>query len=193
MTPRPKNYKLTSFLYYKGIKFEDSEPYYSEERIQNLYETDSPLYYIAWDKIDELKSKFPKLKVNKKIDFEITPLDCAIKYGSELCFNYLKNQGGEYTEKSAEYAIKGGNINIFEQMIENGQSFDGMINTALIYHHYKIAEYLHTNFGQIPNSPAKFMYYGSYDVVSYLPSNGADINDIHTFNIYHYFRKFSFI
>ncbi|EAY13128.1 hypothetical protein TVAG_444110 [Trichomonas vaginalis G3] len=143
---KPENNKFTDLLCYKGIKFEKYEPYLEEEdKILNFYETDSPLYYMAWDKIDELKRKFPNLDVNDKTDL-ITSFDCAIKFGSELCYNYMKNKGGRYTENSAKYAAEGGNIAIFEQMIEDGQSFDDTIDTALIYRNYEIANYLHTNY-----------------------------------------------
>ncbi|EAY16388.1 hypothetical protein TVAG_359970 [Trichomonas vaginalis G3] len=143
---QPKNVKLTTLLHYKGFKFQNFYPPMKEEEILNLYSTESPLYYIAWDKVDDLKSKFPKLDINEKIDYEITPLDCSIKYGSELCFNYLKNLGAKYTDESEKYAVQGGNNNIFMQMIEEGKSFDNMINIALKYRHYEIAEYLKSNF-----------------------------------------------
>ncbi|EAY01557.1 hypothetical protein TVAG_217950 [Trichomonas vaginalis G3] len=129
---QPKYLKLATLLYYKGLKFENFEPQITEEEIMNLYSTESPLYYIAWDKVDDLKSKFPKLDVDKEID-DITPLDCALRYGSELCFNYLKNLGAKYTRDSEEYAVIGGNKDIFMQTIEDGKSFDKMINRALDY------------------------------------------------------------
>ncbi|EAY18493.1 hypothetical protein TVAG_083460 [Trichomonas vaginalis G3] len=72
---KPKNDKLATLLYYKGIKFENFKPTFEEEEILNLY-------YIAWDKVDDLKSKFPNLDINEKIDYRITSLDCAIKFGS---------------------------------------------------------------------------------------------------------------
>ncbi|KAI5491662.1 protein ubiquitination, partial [Trichomonas vaginalis G3] len=122
----PKNKRLATLLHYKGIKFEKFEPEMKEEEIFNLYPTDSPLYYIAWDKVDDLKSKFPNLDINEKID-NIKPLNCAIKYGSELCFNYLKNLGAQYTDYSEECAVHGGNQNIFMQMIEDGKKFDNMV------------------------------------------------------------------
>ncbi|EAY15584.1 hypothetical protein TVAG_496030 [Trichomonas vaginalis G3] len=175
---KPENEKLVTLLHYKGFKFENFEPEMKEEIILNLYSTESPLYYIAWDKVDDLKNKFPNLDINQELN-NITPLDCAIKYGSELCFNYLKNLGAEYTDYSEECAVQGGNKNIFMQMIEEGKSFDNMINTALDYRHYEIAEYLKSNFGQFPNSIAECMYFGNYDVASYLLSNGKDINNIY--------------
>ncbi|EAX89962.1 hypothetical protein TVAG_124420 [Trichomonas vaginalis G3] len=202
---KPENEKLAMLLYYKCFNFENFESEMKEEKILNLYPTESPLYYIAWDKVDDLKSKFPNLDINEKIN-EITPLDCSIKYGSELCFNYLKNLGAKYTEYSEMYAVQGGNTNIFMEMIEDGKSFDNMINTALDYHNYEIANYLKSNFGQTPDSIAESMYFGNYDVASYLLSNGEDINKIYilfiftffivlfnslSFCIYHYFVKFS--
>ncbi|EAX98807.1 hypothetical protein TVAG_479790 [Trichomonas vaginalis G3] len=175
---KPENEKLAALLHYKGFKFENFEPEMKEEEILNLYSTESPLYYIAWDKIDDLKSKFPNLDINEEINY-ITPLDCAIKCGSELCFNYLKNLGAYYTKKSEEYAIQGGNKEIFMEMIEDGKSFDDMINTALDSHNYEIADYLKSNFGQTFDSIAESMHFGNYDVASYLLSNGEDINDIY--------------
>ncbi|EAY14112.1 hypothetical protein TVAG_351600 [Trichomonas vaginalis G3] len=175
---KPKNDKLASLLHYKGFRFENFRPYKKEEEILNLYSIESPLYYIAWDKVDDLKRKFPNLDINKNID-EFTPLDCALNYGSELCFNYLKNLGAEYTNNSEKYAVQGGNESIFMHMIEEGKSFDKMINIALRYRHNEIAEYLQSNFGQTPDSIAQSMYFGNYDVASYLLSNGANINDIY--------------
>ncbi|EAX99561.1 hypothetical protein TVAG_104420 [Trichomonas vaginalis G3] len=183
----PKNDELSKMLYCKGFIAGDFNPCFyqaTEEEILNIYDTESPLYYIAWDKVDELKIKFPNLDINKKIDYEITPLDCAIKYGSDLCFNYLKNMGAMYTEKSSKYAVMGVNINIFSQMIEDGQSFDKLINKALRYKNYKIAQYLKSNFGQHPNSIAKSMYFGNYDIAYYLLSNGANINDVYDFFLF---------
>ncbi|EAY00408.1 hypothetical protein TVAG_114120 [Trichomonas vaginalis G3] len=173
---KPENERLATLLYYKGFDFENFEPEMKEEEILNLYSTESPLYYIAWDKVNDLKSKFPNLDIIKKIDYQITSLDCAIKYGSELCFNYLKNLGAKYTKHSEEYAVQGGNNNIFMQMIEDGKSFDNMINTALDYRNYEIAEYLKSNFGQTFDSIAESMHFGNYDVASYLLSNGGKIN-----------------
>ncbi|EAX88553.1 hypothetical protein TVAG_309840 [Trichomonas vaginalis G3] len=203
---KPKNEKLAMLLYYRGFKFENFESEMKEEEILNLYSTESPLYYIAWDKVDDLKGKFPNLDINEEIDYEITPLNCAIKYGSELCFNYLKNLGAKYTGYSEMCAVQGGNKNIFMQMIEDGISFDDMINTALDYRHYEIADYLKTNFGQTPDSIAESMFFGNYDVASYLLSNGEDINKIYiifnfifivvlwnslSFHIFHCFIEFS--
>ncbi|EAY12083.1 hypothetical protein TVAG_039310 [Trichomonas vaginalis G3] len=179
----PENKKLAMLLHYKGFKFENFKPNMNEEEILNLYLTNSHLYYIAWDKFDELKSQFPNLDINKRIK-DITPLDCAIKNGSELCFNYLKNLGAKYTDNSEKYAVQGGNNSIFMQMIEDGKSFDNMINTALDYRNYEIAEYLKSNFGQTPNSIAESMHFGNYDVASYLFSNGEDINKIYIFFLF---------
>ncbi|EAX94523.1 hypothetical protein TVAG_429650 [Trichomonas vaginalis G3] len=120
----PKNKSLATLLHYKGFKFENFKPKMKEEKILNIYSTESPLYYIAWDKVDDLKSKFPNLDINEKIDYEITPLDYAIRNGSELCFNYLKNLGAKYTDNSEKYAVQGGNKDIFMQMIEDGKSFE---------------------------------------------------------------------
>ncbi|KAI5522219.1 protein ubiquitination [Trichomonas vaginalis G3] len=175
---KPQNNKLATLLHYQGFKFENFEPIMKEEKILKLYSTESPLYYIAWDKVNDLKSKFPNLDINQEIN-DITPLDCANKYGSELCFNYLKNLGADYTNKSEKYAVQGGNKNIFMQMIEEGKSFDNMINTALDYRNYEIAEYLKSNLRQTPDSMAESMYFCNYSVASCLISNGADINKIY--------------
>ncbi|EAY04750.1 hypothetical protein TVAG_288920 [Trichomonas vaginalis G3] len=104
---KPENIRLATLLHYKGFKFENFEPKMTEEDVFNLYSTESPLYYIVWDKVDELKSKFSNLDINQKI-YETTPMDYAIIYGSELCFNYLKNLGAKYTNYSEEYAVQGG-------------------------------------------------------------------------------------
>ncbi|EAY17731.1 hypothetical protein TVAG_170450 [Trichomonas vaginalis G3] len=179
----PKNKRLATLLYYQGFKLENFEPKMKEEEIMNLYPTDSPLYYITWDKVNDLKSKFPNLGINQEID-DITPLDCAIRYGSELCFNYLKNLGAEYTKYSEKYCVQGGNKEIFMQMIEEGKTFDNMINTALNYRNYEIADYLKTNFYQTPDSITESMYFGNYEIASYLLSNGEDINKI--YNLFHF-------
>ncbi|EAY07741.1 hypothetical protein TVAG_118220 [Trichomonas vaginalis G3] len=71
---KPENAKLTTLLHYKGFKFEFFKPTKKEEEILNLYPTESPLYYIAWDKVDDLKSKFPNIEIDQKIN-EITPFD----------------------------------------------------------------------------------------------------------------------
>ncbi|EAX94002.1 hypothetical protein TVAG_356490 [Trichomonas vaginalis G3] len=203
---KPENEKLATLLYYKGFKFENYEPEMNEEEILNIYSTDSPFYYVAWDRVDDLKNKFPDLYINQKIN-KITLLDCAIKYGSELCFNYLKNIGVKYTSNSEEYAMQGGNKEIFMQMIEDGKSFDNMINTALDYRNYEIAEFLKSNFGQSPHSIAESMHFGNYDIASYLLTNGEDINKLYnlfllifiivlynflSFHIYHCLITFSF-
>ncbi|EAY10808.1 hypothetical protein TVAG_258100 [Trichomonas vaginalis G3] len=174
----PKNKRLATLLHYQGFKFQNFEPKMKEEEILNLYSTESPLYYIAWDKVNDLKIKFPNLDINQKIN-DITPLDYAIKYGSELCFIYLKNLGAKYTKDSEKFAVQGGNKEIFMQMIEDGESFDNMINIALDYRNYEIAEYLKSNFGQTPDSIAESMHFGNYDIASYLLSNGEDINKIY--------------
>ncbi|EAX78909.1 hypothetical protein TVAG_537920 [Trichomonas vaginalis G3] len=175
---KPENKKLAALLHYKGFKFEKFVPKMKEEEILNIYSTESPLYYIAWDKVDDLKNKFPKLDDDLKIDNEITPLDCSIKYGSELCFSYLKNLGAVYTDDSQKYAVQGGNRNIFMQMIEDGESFDRVTNIALDYHNFEIADYLKSNFRQTFGSIAESMRFGNYDVASYLLSNREDINKI---------------
>ncbi|EAY14760.1 hypothetical protein TVAG_038680 [Trichomonas vaginalis G3] len=102
---KPENVKLATLLYHKGFRFEEFKPPMTEEDIINIYSKESPLYYIAWDKVDELKNKFSNLNFDKKIDGKITPFDCAIKYGSELCFNYMKNLGADYTKESSNYAV----------------------------------------------------------------------------------------
>ncbi|EAY00676.1 hypothetical protein TVAG_208680 [Trichomonas vaginalis G3] len=175
----PKNEKLATLLHYQGFKFENFEPEIEEEIILNLYSTKSPLYYIAWDKVDDLKYKFPNLDINAQLYSKITPLDCSIKHGSELCFKYLKNLGAKYTDNSEKYAVQGGNNNIFMQMIEDGKTFDKMIDTALNYHHYEFVEYLKSNLGQTFDSIAECMHFGNYEIASYLLSNGEDINKIY--------------
>ena len=172
---KPMNKKLATLLFFKGINFKDFKPEITEEEILNLYDKESPLYYIAWDKVDELKSKFPNIDVNNRIDL-LTLLDCSIKFGSELCFNYLKNKGAKYSINSERYAVQGGNKNIFSQMLEDGFLFNDMINTALDYHNYEIAEYLKSNLGQVPDSLAQSLYYGNYNIASYLLSNGTDLD-----------------
>ncbi|EAY01437.1 hypothetical protein TVAG_490250 [Trichomonas vaginalis G3] len=75
---KPSNERLATLLHYKGIKFENFQPFMKEEEILNLYSTESPLYYIAWDKVDELKCKFPNLNFDPIKDHEFSPFDCAI-------------------------------------------------------------------------------------------------------------------
>lgn len=175
---KPMNGKLATLLFNKGFKFDNFKPQMNEEEIINLYDKESPLYYIAWDKIDELKTKFPTLEINPENVNIITPLDCACKFGSELCFNYLRNEGAIYTEESAKYALQAGNQNIFSQMVDDSQSFDNMINIALIYRNYEIAEYLQINFKQDHKSIAEYMYYGVFEVASFLLNHEFDINKI---------------
>ncbi|EAY23571.1 hypothetical protein TVAG_119070 [Trichomonas vaginalis G3] len=174
---KPNNERLATILHYKGLRFENFVAKLTQEEILNLYSTETPLFYIAWDKVDDLKNKFPNLELAKKINDEITPLDCAIKYGSELCFNYLKNIGAKYTYQSIKYAVQGSNTNIFMQMLEEGKSYDKMINTALDNRNYEIAEYLKSHYGQEPDSIAESMYFGNYDVASYLLSLGCNLNN----------------
>ncbi|EAY18632.1 hypothetical protein TVAG_062370 [Trichomonas vaginalis G3] len=195
---KPKNKKLAALLYYRGFRFESYEPEIEEEKIINLYPIESPFYYIAWDKIDDLKNKFPNLEINTRASDGLSPLDCAIKYGSELCFNFLKNIGAKYSRESSSYAVMGGNEYIFSQMIEDGESFDNMIYTALNYHNFEIAEYLQTNLGQFPESIAHSFLYGNYDVASHILYQGGSSRDyriIFLFTLiialsnYHYFHK----
>ena len=91
----------------------------------------------------------------------------------------MKNLGAQFTEYSEKYAVQGGNKIIFMQMIEDGKSFDNMINTALDYRNYEIAEFLKSNFGQSPHSIAESMHFGNYDIASYLLTNGEDINKLY--------------
>ncbi|EAX92610.1 hypothetical protein TVAG_178870 [Trichomonas vaginalis G3] len=184
---KPNNNSLANLLHYKGFIFENFRPNQKQEKIINLFSKGSPLYYIAWDKIDELKNTYPNFDTNKEIK-GMTPLDCAIKYGSELCFNFLKNMGAKYTNNSSIYAIQNGNKNIFMQMIDDGQTFDNMIHTALEYHNIEIAEYLKSNFGQHLDSIADCMHFGNFDIASYLLTNGSDVN-----RIYNFFLFMSFI
>ena len=44
------------------------------EQILNVYPKESPLYYIAWDKVDDLKIKFPNLYINNTIVFSLLHL-----------------------------------------------------------------------------------------------------------------------
>ena len=78
-------------------------------------------------------------------------------------------------------------------MIEDGRKFDRMINIALGNRHYDIAEYLKSNLGQFPDALAEILYYGNYDVASYLLSKGADINKKFNFlsiHLHHCFIEF---
>ncbi|EAY10449.1 hypothetical protein TVAG_271400 [Trichomonas vaginalis G3] len=174
---KPENEDLATLLSYKGFNFKDFKPYKTEEDILNIYEIGSLLYFIAWDKIDDLKSEFPNLDANEKCH-DLTPLECACKFGSELCFKYLKNQGAKYTENTAKFASKGGNKKIFSQMLNDGQSFNGLIDIALIHRNYELVNYLSTRFDQHPSSEiAKFLYYGNFDTASYLMQNGNSVNN----------------
>ena len=81
------------------------------------------------------------------------------------------------------------------------------MNFCLLHHNYEIAEYLNLNLGQTFDSIAESMYFGNYEIASYLLSKGDDINKIYnlflsifiiilknslSFHIYHDFKKFSF-
>ena len=133
----PTNKRLAALLFYKDVNFPNYKPKYDLESLTNIFSKESPLYYIAWDKVDELKSRYPNLNVNMKIRNDYVPtqpftfIDCACRFGSELCFNYLKNSGAEYTEYTPWYAIQGGNENIISQMIDEGITFDDLIQAAL--------------------------------------------------------------
>ncbi|EAY22329.1 hypothetical protein TVAG_378080 [Trichomonas vaginalis G3] len=207
LTIKPENRDLATLLSYKGLNFKDFKPHKKEEDILNIYKKDSLLYFIAWDKIDDLKSKFPNLDANKICD-DLTPLECACKFGSELCFKYLKDKGAKYTENTAKFASKDGNKIIFSQMLNDGQSFKGLIDIALIHRNYELVNYLSTSFDQYPSSEiSKFLYYGNFDIASYLIQNGNSVNnkfilfllisiivlyDSLSFNINHRFMTFSF-
>ncbi|EAX97508.1 hypothetical protein TVAG_429440 [Trichomonas vaginalis G3] len=177
LTIKPENEDLATLLSYKGFNFKYFKPVKKEEDILNIYKKDSLLYFIAWDKIDDLKSKFPNLDANEKCD-GLTPLECACKFGSELCFKYLKNKGAEYTGNTAKYASEGGNKIIFSQMLNDGQSFKDLVDIALIHRNYELVNYLSTRFDQHPSSEiAKFLYYGNFDTASYLIQNGHNMNN----------------
>lgn len=77
---KPTSDDLSTLLFNRGFNFLDYEPSRKEEDIYNIFPKESPLYYIAWDKVDDLKIKFPNLYINNTIDFQFTPLDCACKF-----------------------------------------------------------------------------------------------------------------
>ncbi|EAY17332.1 hypothetical protein TVAG_266950 [Trichomonas vaginalis G3] len=179
---KPTNKRLADLLYYKGHRYsndKDFSPKKTEEEALYIYSTESPLYCIAWDDINGLKSKFPDSSIEKLIWYKMHPIDYAIKYGSELCFNYLKNLGAKYHKKSAKYAIKGRNINIFMQMVDDGVSFDNLFDLALYYKNYEIAEYIQTHFKPNNVSLIRSLDFGNYDIASYLINKGVDVNEVY--------------
>ena len=180
----PNSYILTSLLYYRGVIFDEYfRSCFSEERIIDIYPKDSPYYYIVWDKIDELKSKFKDLDPNFKYNKFFTPLEVACQFGSEECFTYLRSIGAKYTQKTSKYACGGRSTNIFYQMIRDNQKFDNLIGEALTYRNFEVADYLFTRFGQKPTSVTEFILNANYDVVSYIFVNGGDANEVYILNI----------
>ena len=90
----------------------------------------------------------------------------------------MKDKGAKYTENTAKFASKDGNKIIFSQMLNDGQSFKGLIDIALIHRNYDLVNYLSTRFDQHPSSEiAKFLYYGNFDTASYLIQNGHNMNN----------------
>ncbi|KAI5519933.1 protein ubiquitination, partial [Trichomonas vaginalis G3] len=64
----PSNQRLETLIS-TDFKFDGSEPQPKKiEEILDVYSKENPLYYITWDKVDELKSKFPNIDVNQEYD-----------------------------------------------------------------------------------------------------------------------------
>ena len=116
---------------------------------------------------------FAELYLNKSKEFSCIIKPETYKLAMLLYYNGLKFENFE------KYAVIEGNINIFMEKIEKENTFAKTNNMELCCHELEIGEYLKSYFGRSPNSIAECMYFGNYDVASFLISNGADINDIY--------------
>ena len=107
----------------------------------------------------------------------VSLISLAAFYGSIKVFRYLMINDHQITKETTECAIKGGNEDILELMMNKEISFAGMLNIAIHFHRHDIAQWIISNFGfeqvHLTECISSFNTLGF--VFFYI--NGADVNE----------------
>ena len=64
-------------------------------------------------------------------------------------------------------------------MLQDGQSFESVLNVAMNFHNFEVAEILKSKYGQTTYSLADSFHFGNFDFVADLINKGANVNEIY--------------
>ena len=106
----------------------------------------------------------------------ISLLDLAAKAGSVKCFKYLLLNGACVSDKTADYAVEGGSLEIVEMCYQEGCDFSNSLKIAIKAHRNDIAEWILSNFAVV--APDLFLCITSFNTLAlvYFVEHGLDIN-----------------
>ncbi|EAY21892.1 hypothetical protein TVAG_249520 [Trichomonas vaginalis G3] len=105
-------------------------------------ESANPLeYYIVHDMLDELI----ELSCNPNFPLNQLHLCLAAEYGACKCFKFMM-QSFPFDPICLEYAIKGGNLEIFRLVVQSDSKLTNAYEYAIKYHKNDIADWLKLNF-----------------------------------------------
>ena len=184
--PKAKDHNFSKFLVKSGLKLRSGERFFEPTSLRDLeigLPFTSPLPFIKYDLIQCLRSFarnssniMDALKERKVQDF------CAF-YGAVKCFKFLLTNGFNVTPETMLSAVRGGNNEIIQICLNNGQTLEKMLISAVAYHHHDIVEYLIEN-DIDTDLNIWFCLKGNstYELLRFI-SWGADINKKYASNI----------
>ena len=125
------------------------------EEIEDIFDNDSIFYSIIKDDLTSFNEKVASLNPSSLVckinhcDLGIINIHCidlAAFCGSVQIFKTLFVYGTKMTKETALFAIRGGNIEIIEILIQNGFLFQHCFEVAIKYHRNDIAYWLSENY-----------------------------------------------
>ena len=182
--------KLSWYLHLKGIipKSILMISYsVSKEQMRYGVEENSIGYFIVLDDVEKLvfslsgiETKTCEIKADNK---SYSIIDYSAKCGAVKSFKYLLVNDCALMPKTLKYAIKGGNEEIIQILVQNGFVFNYFLETAIKYHHNEIGNWLIENYRQGEIDPFVCLRYENTLGFCYFLFNGIKKRTILPLNI----------
>lgn len=178
----------SSFTYYlmengllKGENFVISSSPMNFNKTELPFSEDSIGYSIMNDDVSSFSSflcDFNELEFDvdyKSKDRKETVLELAAHSGSVKIFKYLMLNGMKLNEKIPNFAIKGGNTEILQILLQNGFSFQNYLLKAVKYHRNDAAQWILQSYNLNPDKLGPFCL--AHRNLSLFIENGYDFNE----------------
>lgn len=176
---------FTEYLYRRKIITIDSltnwpRLTYSIEEFEIGFSPNSIEAAIKFDDLDRITelSTTRDICVDLKLYREtVHPVDFAAFFGSKKIFQYLLLNGCKISDDTAKFAVKGGNIEIIEYSLQNGNQITGLLAIAIEYHRNDVVNWLLDN-GSEENISLQhcITYYNTLSFTYFFVNNGG-VND----------------
>ncbi|EAY02659.1 hypothetical protein TVAG_253100 [Trichomonas vaginalis G3] len=176
---QPLSTQLVQILHSRGkISLPPGMDPIDEEEFIGIFKKGTLNYALVWDDVDflvNLSAENPDFDFTAPIN--ATPLiGLAARNGSINCFKFLLLNGNVVDDMTANYAIRGGNLEIVRLCQQKGSTFIGGFIASLQFHFNDIADFMLQNFtSHRPELSDVISYYNTRAAIFFI-LNGDDIN-----------------